>query len=240
MSAVVISQPMLFPWPGFFEQLMLADIFYFLDDTQYSKGSFTNRIQIKLGEQRKWMTIPLAGKGTFQEIHHLTAHDTDWRGSHLALLHQAFRHAPYRADAIRLVETAYASDTLCKTLIASIELSAQYMGIGKNQETALTSSIAIDGRSWQRVLDIVTAVKGTRYLTGHGAAGYLDHEAFAAAGIDVEYMAYSKTPWPQAGNQFSPYVSILGLIANVGPECASYLHPKTVPWQEFLQTRTAI
>ena len=60
MATVVITQPMLFPWPGFFEQLMLADTYIYLDDAQFSKGSFTNRIQLLRGAERCWMTIPLA------------------------------------------------------------------------------------------------------------------------------------------------------------------------------------
>jgi hypothetical protein len=32
-----------------------------------------------------------------------------------------------------------------------------------------------------RPLDLVLSVGGTRYVTGHGAADYLDHEAFEAA-----------------------------------------------------------
>ena len=234
MSAIVISQPMLFPWPGFFEQLMLADTYYFLDDTQFSKGSFTNRIQIKVGNETKWMTIPLAAKGTFQDINQLRANDEKWRSGHLELLKQAFRHAPFKNDAISLVEEAYAHADLCKLLIASIELTANYLAIGKQQKRALTSHLMIEGRSWQRVLDMVVAAKATRYLTGHGAAAYLDHEAFENAGISVEYMNYSKTPWPQAGSAFTPYVSILDLIANTGPDAAHYLRPSTTPWRSFL------
>ena len=44
---VVISQPMLFPWVGMLEQIMLADVFVHYADVQFSKGSFTNRVQIK-------------------------------------------------------------------------------------------------------------------------------------------------------------------------------------------------
>ena len=47
MTTVVISQPMLFPWVGMFEQVALADVFVHYDDVQFSKGSFTNRVQLK-------------------------------------------------------------------------------------------------------------------------------------------------------------------------------------------------
>lgn len=46
MARVVISQPMYFPWFGFMAQMSLADVFIWLDDAQFSKGSFTNRVQV--------------------------------------------------------------------------------------------------------------------------------------------------------------------------------------------------
>ena len=57
----VISQPMYFPWVGMFEQVRLCDIFVYYNDVQFSKGSFTNRVQIKApnNEGFKWLTVPL-------------------------------------------------------------------------------------------------------------------------------------------------------------------------------------
>ncbi|TDU01199.1 WbqC-like protein [Azorhizobium sp. AG788] len=237
MTAVVITQPMLFPWPGFFEQLMLADAYLYLDDAQFSKGSFTNRIQVKYGDDRRWMTIPLAGKGSFQPIAELKATDGDWKSAHRALLAQSLADAPHRDDALGLLDAAYAHDDLCDLLIASIEEPARYLGIGSGRDIGRTTACKVEGTSWQRVLDLVLDQGGTRYLTGHGAARYLDHDAFEAAGVGVEYMAYSLTPWPQGKGAFTPYVSILDLIAHTGRDAITYLRPATVAWRPFLKQR---
>lgn len=234
MSAVVITQPMLFPWPGFFEQLMLADSYLYLDDTQFSKGSFTNRIQLLNGDDRTWMTIPLAGKGSFQKILELQGAGEAWRQDHRRLLLHSLRGAPFRDDAVAIFDRVYAHSSLPDLLIASIEEPATYLGIGAGRHIARTAQMGIDGTSWQRVLDIVRAVGGSRYLTGHGAANYLDHEAFSQAGVEVEYMSYSRSPWPQPGVTFTPYVSVLDLIARTGPMAKDYLVPRTVAWRDFL------
>ena len=81
-------------------------------------------------------------------------------------------------------------------------------------------------------------VGGTRYVTGHGAANYLDHEAFVAAGVAVEYMAYSKTPWPRQTPGFTPFASILDLVAHTGLDAGRYLRPATVDWRTFLRQRS--
>ena len=241
MVSVVISQPMLFAWPGFFEQLSLADVFVHLDDVQFSKGSFTNRIQLKFPEGRRWMTIPLAGKGSFQTIASLCASDPEWRKSHVALLRQSLAGTPYVADVLDLVDRVHAETNLCDLLIASTDLTAEYLGIGQDRQILRSSALGLSSASSERVLEIVKSVGGTRYLTGHGAAGYLDHALFERAGIAVEYMDYSLTPWPQGGKEggsgggFTPYVSVLDLIARTGKAAADYLRPATLPWQEFIK-----
>ena len=51
-NVVVISQPMYFPWVGFLSQISMASTIIWLDDVQFSKGSFTNRVQIKNSNNR--------------------------------------------------------------------------------------------------------------------------------------------------------------------------------------------
>ncbi|MBY3185264.1 WbqC family protein [Rhizobium laguerreae] len=238
MTAVVITQPMLFPWPGFFEQLMLADSYIYLDDIQFSKGSFTNRIQLLRGSDRCWMTVPLAGKGTFQKISDLQAVGDEWKKSHRELLRQSLLGAPYINDALSIFDKAYNQSSLIDLVIASIEEPARYMGIGPNRKISRTSDMEIPGTSWRRVLDIVLRAGGDEYLTGHGAANYLDHNVFDAEGVQVKYMNYSRTTWPQPCGASTPYVSILDLIARMGPEARNCLIPATVAWQDFLKEET--
>jgi len=238
MTTVVITQPMLFPWPGFFEQLMLADTYIYLDDAQFSKGSFTNRIQLLRGADRSWMTIPLAGKGSFQTISALQAAGDAWKASHRALVRQSLIGAPFLDDALAIFDSVYERAPLVDLLIASIEEPVRYMGIGAGRILARSSALGIAGTSWQRVLDMVRHAGGTHYVTGHGAARYLDHAAFAEAGVEVAYMDYSRTRWPQPGGSFTPYVSILDLIARTGPAARDHLNPATIPWRDFLQQET--
>lgn len=239
MRSVVVTQPMLFPWPGFFEHLMVADIILFLDDAQFSKGSFTNRVQLRFGGESKWMTIPLAQKGTFLKINELREAEAGWRRAHVDMLRQSLQRTPYLNDALALAEKCYENDAVCDVLIASIELPAQYLGIDLRQRMR-TSAMNVGGASWQRVLDLVRQVDGDRYVTGHGAARYLNHEAFESAGIAVEYMRYSLTAWPRASGSFTPFVSVLDLIANAGPAALGYLAPGTEPWRSFIARTTGM
>ncbi|SOH95596.1 WbqC-like protein family protein [Monaibacterium marinum] len=237
MTRVVISQPMYFPWPGFLAQMALADVYIWLDDAQFSKGSFTNRVQVKVGAERKWMSVPLAGKGSGQFIGSLSANGNTWEQGHRALLTQSLRGKPYVADALALFDSVMAGTTLCDRMIESAQAMAKPLGI-LPKRILRSSNMGVEGTGWSRVLDMVRAVDGTTYITGHGAASYLDHAAFEAADIAVEYMSYDVAPWPQTG-EFTPYVTALDLLASCTPTVArTGLNPATVSWRSFLKERS--
>jgi len=225
---------MLFPWAGFFELVAHADVHVHLDDSQFSKGGFMNRIQIKHPGGMRWMTIPLEGRGTFLPICSLVGAGNDWKRRHRALLTQSLSGAPHVVSALDLFDRVYARERIVDLLIASIEETARTIQLSKPTRWVVASDLSVPGKSWQRVLAIVQALGGTRYITAHGAAQYLDHGAFEGAGIAVEYVNYSKTPYQQLHGAFTPYVSILDGIANLGALVRSTICPKAVPWREFL------
>jgi WbqC-like protein family len=239
MTSVVISQPMLFPWAGFFELTALADIYVHLDDVQFSKGSLVNRVQIKHSSGLKWLSVPLANKGSFQKICDLVPARDGWKTRHREFLRQAFRGAPHIDAAIDLFDRVYANERFINLLTASIEETSRTIGLTRPSRWLAASQLGIGGESWARVLAIVQAVGGTRYVTAHGAANYLDHEAFERAGVTVEYVDYSKTPYAQLHEPFTAFVSVLDAIANLGASAGAVLRPKTIPWRKFVVEKGA-
>ncbi|MFN3869433.1 MAG: WbqC family protein [Hyphomicrobiaceae bacterium] len=235
MTTVVISQPMYFPWAGFFEQMRLADIYVWLDDAQFSKGSFTNRVQVLMpgpsGLRQHWMTIPLSAK-TAKVICELAAKDDAWRISHRDLLAQSLQRMPHADRAMAIFAEAMAKDTVCDIVIASAEATARALQC-LPRTIYRSSELAIPGKGSDRVLAMVRALGGTRYVTGHGAANYLDNDKFEAAGIAVEFMSYNVRPWDQRGATFTPYVTALDLIATQGDTASEHLRPATTSWLAF-------
>lgn len=234
MTTVAISQPMYFPWVGFLAQMRSADIFIWLNDAQFSRGSFTNRVQVKTATGRTWMSIPLAGKGAFQRIDQLQAADDECFPRHRALLQQSFLGRPHCRTALDLFDRALAGRTsLCEALIGSAEILAQSIGV-LPERILRSSEMGVAGGSWRRVLDLVKAVGGTRYVTGHGALAYLDHAEFEVHGVEVRYMDYDPVPWPQPLGTFTPFVTGLDLVASVGAnDAAQHLNPATIDWRAF-------
>jgi hypothetical protein len=228
---------MFFPWVGLFEQIRLADVYVHYDDVQFSKGSFTNRVQIKTTRGSKWLTVPVRVHlgDSIREVQ--LADEDDWRQGHLSFLTQAFEAAPYAREALDLVAQVYGQGhtMLCDLVIASMDAVLHYFELAPVTSFLRSSDLAIGGSSWQRVLDIVKHVQGDLYVTGHGARDYLDHEAFDRAGVGVEYVDYEKRPYPQLHGEFTPFVSILDLIANSGRDGRKVIASGTKPWRDVLR-----
>jgi hypothetical protein len=237
MTTVVISQPMFFPWVGLLEQIRLADVLVHYDDVQFSKGSFTNRVQIKTSAGTAWLTVPLRDVHLGQRIAEVAiAPGRTWHGRHLGLLEQAYRGAPFRDEMLGLVQEVYgrAHDGLGRLAVDSTETMLRYFGIATEVRPTWSSELAVPGAASPRVLDVVKRLGGDRYVTGHGARNYLEHASFEAAGVAVEYLDYRRTPYRQLHGDFTPYVSALDLIANEGRGGARVIASTTVGWREFL------
>lgn len=238
MTQVVITQPMLFPWVGLFEQLKLADVCIFYDNTAFSKGSFTNRVQIPVAAHaHKWLTLPLTKFSLGTEIRDLVLRpEAEWKPRHLAFLAQVYDKAPFKEDMLNLVEEVYAGPQhqAMHTIVKSMQAVCRYYDIAPIFKYA--SELAVDtsdGKS-EKVLEMVKACEGSTYITGHGALKYLDHSLFEASNIRVHYMDYAKRAYPQVSTSvFNPYVSTLDLIANLGPEGKEIFCPKTLDWKEI-------
>jgi len=237
-KSIVISQPMLFPWVGMFEQIRLADVFIFYDDVQFSKGSFTNRVQLKSKKGSEWMTIPLEKFHLGQNINEIViSNHIDWKNKHLIHLERCYEKTIFFEEMMTLVKSVYdiQSDSLSEITIASMKAICNYFDLTQMKTFCLSSEYNFQGQSSERVLNSVLHFNGSRYITGHGAQHYLDHELFNEKGIKIEYMNYKKVSYPQLFGAFTPYVTILDLIANCGKKGSGYICSDTIDWRDISQ-----
>jgi hypothetical protein len=227
---------MLFPWVGLFEQIRLADVYVHYNDVQFSKGSFVNRVQVKTATGIKWLTVPLKNLKLGQEIRAVAIDDRpDWRRAHLDLLSQAYAPAPFKEDILSLVRRVYdqPNNSIADIAITSVRAVCDYFSLAESIDFLTSSELGIPGKSSQRVLDLVKHLDGDVYITGHGALQYLDHGLFEERGVRVEYVDYEKRPYRQLHGEFTPYVSILDLIANEGRDGSRVIASRTVYWKDF-------
>ncbi len=232
---IVVSQPMFLPWIGMFEQLNLSDIFVHYDDVQFPQGrSFINRVQIKTKDGIKWLTVPIDKKNSGRLINEtLISYKEDWQDKHLNIIRQSFSKTKFKKDIFDLVEEVYSKQfqTISELNIYSFELLASYLGFKKR--FLHSSLLHTNTKSSQKLVDIVKSLNGNKYITGLGALNYIDYELFEKENISLEYMDYSISTYEQMFGDFTPYVTILDLIANEGQNGKKYINSKSIYWKEF-------
>lgn len=234
---IVITQSMFFPWVGMLEQIRLADIIVHYDDVPFSKGSFVNRVQLKESQGISWMTVPLKKFSLGTAINNIqVSKNHEWQKKNFDLLEKSLSTSPFYQDAVELVQSCYDSsdltrlDSLAKT---SMLFLLDYFHLRNNKKFVNAEDLGITGSGSNRVFNIVKKLGGTTYITGHGAANYLNHTLFEENEITVEYMDYKYCPYPQNHGNFTPFVSSLDLIANMGADGASMICSGTKNWKEF-------
>ena len=231
----MVSQPMFLPWIGLFEQIRLADVFVHYDDVQFPQGrSFISRVQIKTAAGTHWLTVPVDHAKSGKLIHEVIIfEEQDWRSKHLKSIRHAYAPAPYFSSMFAMAERLYShgSERLAEFNINSTEQIAKQLGL-----TPLfmrSSSMAVEGSSTERLVNLCEATNCDVYVTGHGALNYLDHEQFERKGITVRYIDYQKVAYAQLHGDFTPYVSILDAIANCGDGARDLLRSEAVHWRDF-------
>lgn len=243
---IVILQPCYFPWGGVFEQIFNADIYVHYDDVQFPQGrSFTSRVQVKTGNGSVkgrdgvvWMTVPVRHDGLRAINKTEIDYTQSWQRKHSHLLRQSMAKAPFATDALELFDSIVSKEweSIAGLNMAGIEAVAAYFGF-----TPLffrSSELDIGSSSTKRLVDICKRFDADVYITGMGAKQYVDYEQFEKANVRLEYMEYEKRGYPQLHGEFTPYVTILDLIANCGKDGAKYLHSGSRYWKEVIPQQT--
>ncbi len=233
---IVISQPMFFPWIGLFEQIILADTYVHYDTVQFPIGrSFMNRVQIKTSNGSQWLTMPVKRQG-IQSIDQVEIdYNQPWQDKHIKTLHQNYSKSKFFAEMLDLVSSIYSRNFryISELNICAIESISRYFDI--DCQFISSSEYTFVSSSSELLLDITKSLNGTKYITGHGAKNYLKHSIFEDKGISVEYMDYQKITYPQLYGEFTPFVSIIDLISNLGKDGKRVMISKTINWQEFVK-----
>ena len=237
---IVVSQPFFLPWVGLFEQMRLADVFVHYDDVQMPTGkNFCTRVQIKTRNGSQWLSIPVQHQGKITQINEIKiSHAEDWKKKHITTIRNHYSDAPFYRELMELLDGVYASpDTLLSEFtIRSLEIIADYLGM--NRRWARSSEIDVPGKSTQRLVDICRRFHASAYITGLGALNYIDYDLFEENRIKLHYMDYQKRPYPQLHGEFTPYVSIIDLIANCGKEGVKYICSDSVYWKDFINEQS--
>mgnify|MGYP001193410364 CR=1 FL=1 len=217
---ISIHQPNYFPWLGYFYKIINSDIFVFLDNVQYSKGSYTNRTKLSINDSIKWITLPIKYKfGT--NINNIEVLNNKWKLEHLNKLHFYYSKSKFYKEIWPLANSIYMNNKeikLSEINIFFIKKIIEYFEINvklyKSSEILIKTNLYGD----DRLIELIKNISGVdTYISGNGALDYQSEEKFNLHNIKVKYTPKAFSSYNQQGNiNFIPGLSILDCLFNIG------------------------
>jgi hypothetical protein len=90
---VAAHQPQYLPWLGYFDKISRADMFVLLDNVQFKKNEWQNRI--KTAQGRRWLTVPVEYRHP-QSINEAEINNTlKWQHKQRQAIFTNYRKAPH-------------------------------------------------------------------------------------------------------------------------------------------------
>lgn len=224
---VGIIQSAYIPWKGYFDFIASVDAFVLLDDVQFVRRDWRNRNKIKTKQGLQWLTVPVESKGNyFASIEEIRVASDSWIDDHLSTLRHAYGRARYFKDVYpwlcELYESARATPFLSQVNERLLCGIAMYLNI--STPIRRSSDFAPPPGKNERLISICSQLNATQYISGPAASGYIDHEAWAAAGITVDFKSYDGyREYDQLHPPFEHTVSIVDVLFNCGESARDYI-----------------
>jgi hypothetical protein len=232
---VAIHQPQYLPWLGYFDKMLKADVFCYLDNVQYKKNEWQNRNRIKTAMGWQWLTVPVTYRFP-QGIGEVAVDNAqNWAHKHLQALQTNYRRAPHFERYMPVFEQAYTRrwEGIAALNLHLIDCLREALGIGQ-KPAVCASALSASEDPTERLIDICRALEADAYLAGPGGAGYMDLDRFAERGVRVLTQSFEHPVYPQLFHGFQSHLSVVDLIFNCGPDSAEVMRNANRPAQRAI------
>lgn len=211
---LAIMQPYFFPYIGYFQLIAATDVFIVYDNIKYTKKGWINRNRMLRNGKDVMFSLPLKnGSDALDVCERELATDFN-RHKFLNQFQEKYRRAPYFAQTFPLIESVvHHEDTnLFRFLHNAIVKTCAHLGIAT--EIRVSSDIAIDHslKNQDKVLALCEAVGASTYINAVGGQALYSQEAFLARGIELEFIQSKPFEYPQFGETFVPWLSIIDVM----------------------------
>jgi hypothetical protein len=216
---VAIHQPNFFPWLGYFQKIAKADAFLFLDASEFSSGSWINRVRIAVQGKPQWITCPRLHPGVPSAINQIQIDDRQpWRKKLSRTLQQSYARAACSSEVLPWILELIAEgpSTLAAFNVQAIAEIRRRLEI--KTECFLQSELAIrkDLRGSEMLAELVRTLEGTVYLAGDGADDYEDLAPYQRLKIEHQRLGFSPPGYSRSGQAPLPGLSILDALFHLG------------------------
>ena len=218
-----IMQPYLFPYIGYFQLINSVDKFVIYDDVNFIKQGWINKNRILLNCNEYAFTVPLSNASSFQTIDKTAINYKlfpAWKDKFLKTLAQAYTKAPNYAVVAELVNNVLSQnqETISQMALTSIADIYSYLGLEKDIVPTSACYNNNEFKASERVIDICKKEGATAYINPIGGQELYAKAAFAAAGLQLNFIKSHKIEYPQFKCAFVPWLSIIDLLMLLSKE----------------------
>jgi hypothetical protein len=224
---VAVHQPQYLPWLGYFDKIDRADVFVLLDTVQYKKNEWQNRNRIKAADGWQWLTVPVTYKFP-QRIDEVGINNRDrWQHQQRQSILSNYRKAPCWESLVQFIEEILTPtwEYLAPLNIFVVKRLAEILGIATPLYVASELAMFPDDPD-ERLIAITKHFGADTYLAGSGGRDYMDLDRYVQSGIKVLFQEYHHPVYEQRFGAFEPFMSVLDLLFNHGPESLRILRGK--------------
>lgn len=228
-------QPVYLPWLGLFHKIALSDAYCFFDDVQYQIKDFNNRSKVKTAQGPLWLTVPVLRDGYRQKkIWEIEINNSvDWRKKHWKSIYLSYKKAPFFETYAAFFEDVYKKDWKYLTELNEYLLKWFLKELGIDVTYSKATEQSFEGYKSDLVLDMCKKLGADVYIFGKLGEEYADKKAFAREGMKIYFQNYKHPVYLQLHGDFSPYMSIVDLLFNHGPQSMEILMAGNISKQEL-------
>lgn len=207
-------QPYFLPYIGYFQLIAAVDLFVVYDNIKYTKKGWINRNRMLQNNKDVIFSLSLRNDSDYLNVCERRLADDFNPEKLLNQLKNAYRRAPYFAQTIFLVEQImqYEDSNLFRFLLHSIVRTCEHLAI--TTEIRISSGIPIDHdlKNQDKVLALCGAVGADTYVNPIGGLELYSKDMFREQGIDLKFLQSKPFEYPQFGNGFVPWLSIIDVM----------------------------
>jgi hypothetical protein len=218
-------QPVYMPWLGLYHKIFLAEKFCVFDIAQYQTKDFNNRNKIKTNNGSIWLSVPVESKNHFQKkLCDIKIINNGWNKKHFKSIDISYRKSQYYhmyIDKIEYMLLGKSYEYLTDLNFSSLQFGLDALGIKRSVVKA--SDLNLSGKKSDLVLDMCIKLGCSDYIFGSEGKNYAIESDFLKNGIKPHFQNYKHPVYNQQHGEFIPFMSIIDLLMNEGPNSSSII-----------------
>ena len=219
MKIISICQPHFIPWIGYFFMIKKSNKFIFLDDVQYNRRSWQNRVHIRSSlniNEKKFLSLSIKDNSRSKDINQvflLEKNIEDFKNQVI----NSYRKSENFEFTFHFLNNFFEKNiflNLSDFNILLIQEICKILKIGLNFKKSSDLNLK-DYKKENLILKILQLEKGEIYLSNEGSKNYVSESFFEKQNIKVIYNEFIHPIYRQFNSKnFTPNLSIIDLIFN--------------------------